>query len=444
MEWVLLALTIILIICLGIFKPEGLILLLALSVALEISSTWYPDIPFLAQALGLISLSRLTTLAIIIVAFIKVITCAEVRRRFLKIFTQPLTWALILYLLVAAGSYFHSIDQGKTVVESIRLCVFIALYFSVILLAVSRFNPLIPFKVVFFVGIALAPLTFYQALTGNLLWQDVNVQGIFTRINTTFVDPNIFARFLVLAIASNLILQYFSTNKSRQGLYTIGLFVLLAELGLTMSRGGIVTLGAVIFFLLVMLRSRRVLVPAGILGVLGLGAVLLNSDIIKRFLTIKQELTAPGSVRMNLIKAGMDMFENSPFWGVGLGGFQKKYLAQYVENPATTTVSLSHTSVITIIAELGWMGIIAFCLIGVAIIYTLYKVSQTVRATYILGIGYVSWILTIFVSSQMEARFFEDPLLWVSMGMLVALVLNAQEESFENNSVFRNHRGNYF
>jgi len=440
LEWVLLTLTIIVIIGLGIFRPEGLVLLLALSVALEISSTWYPDIPFLAQTLGIISLSRLTTFAIIIVALVKLITCSDTRRKLRKISTQPLTWALILYLLVAAGSYFHSIDQTKTLVESMRLSVFIALYFSVILIISHRFNPLIPFKLVNAVGLALAPLTFYQAYTGNLLWQEVHVQGAFWRINATFVDPNIFARFLVLAIASNLILQYFSNSKSKLSLYTVGLFVLVGELVLTMSRGGILTLGVVILFLLVMLRSRRVLIPAGIMGVLGLGAVIMNSGLITRFLNIKQELTAPGSVRMNLIKAGIDIFENSPTWGVGLGGFQKKYLADYLANPTDTSVSLSHTSAVTIAAELGWIGIISFSLIGIALIHTLYRVSQSIKASYVLGIGYFSWIIAIFISSQMEARFFEDPMLWLSMGMLVALVINAKEEEFGESTVFNSRR----
>lgn len=162
MEWILLVLTLILIICLGLFKPEWLILLLAISVALEISSLWYPDIPYLSQALGMVTLARLSTFAIIFVALIKLIFSREARQRLLKILTQPLTWALGIYILIAAGSYFHSIDPGKTLVETIRLCVFIALYFSVVLLASNRFEPSLPFKAVILAGLVLAPLTFYQ------------------------------------------------------------------------------------------------------------------------------------------------------------------------------------------------------------------------------------------------------------------------------------------
>ena len=443
MEWVLLALTVILIICLGLFKPEWLILLLAVSVALEISSLWYPDIPYVSQALGMITLARLTTFAIIIVAFFKLIFSFEARQRLLKIFTQPLTWALGFYILIAAGSYFHSVDQGKTIVESLRLCVFVALYFSVILLASQRFDPSLPLKAVILAGLVLAPLTFYQALTGDLLWQDIHTQGGFWRINATFVDPNIFARFLVLAIVSCLILFYLAKDRSRQIFYTVSLLVLLAEVVLTMSRGGFVTLAVIIVFMVIMLRSRRILLPAGILGGLGVTAVLMNADLLRRFLSIRKEITGVGeasSVRMDLIKAGLDMFKENPVWGVGLGGYQKKYLAEYIQNPAPNSISLSHTSAVTVMAELGWLGITALCLIGVALVQTLYRLSQTVKVNYIFGIGYLGWVLTIFTSAQMEARFFEDPILWLSMGMMVAMVLNAREEYMTSSAVFDSYR----
>jgi hypothetical protein len=38
------------------------------------------------------------------------------------------------------------------------------------------------------------------------------------------------------------------------------------------------------------------------------------------------------------------------------------------------------------------------------------------------------WIVNIFISSQAEGRFFEDPLIWVSMGMMFCLLGNVGSE----------------
>ncbi|MEL1135617.1 O-antigen ligase family protein [Desulfitobacterium sp. THU1] len=438
MNWLLLALTIAVLIYLGGFRPQWLIILLLGAVALDISKTWYPDIPFLGSALGMITLARLTTYAIIISAFLHVLFNSDYRKRLGEIFTQPVTWAILLYFIIAVVSYKHSFDQSRTLVEGLRLLVYIALYFSVVLFTRFRFNPLFPLHIVHLVGLGLAPLTFYERLTGHLIWQDVNALGDYLRVNATFVDPNIFARFLVLAIVANLILQYLANSAWERRIYLVGLFVLLGQLVITMSRGGLLTLAVVMVFILIMLRSKRIALPVGITGGLGLGAVLLNPTMLERFLKIQQDLTSVGSERLYLIKVGVRMFQDNPLWGVGLGAFQTRFLTNYIDYKTVGDgVSLSHTSVITVMAELGWLGLISLSLLMLSLIYALYSLSQKVRHTFVLGIGYFGWILTIFVSAQMEARFFEDPVLWVSMAMLVSLVINSKDEHFISNRSFQ-------
>ena len=166
-------------------------------------------------------------------------------------------------------------------------------------------------------------------------------------------------------------------------------------------------------------------------GALGVGAVVLNPSLLERFTRIYHDLTAYGSERAYLIKVGLRMYHDNPVWGVGLGAFEKRFLTRYLDYKTVGDgVTLSHTSVITVMAELGTLGLIGLGLFLLSLVHALYRLSKAVRYIYVLGIGYMSWILTVFISSQMEARFFEDPVLWVSVGMLVSLVLNNQEKYF--------------
>ena len=125
------------------------------------------------------------------------------------------------------------------------------------------------------------------------------------------------------------------------------------------------------------------------------------------------------------------MFQDYPLWGVGLGAFQTTFLTRYIDYKTVGDgVTLSHNSLITVMAELGCLGLISFCLFFLSLILMLFKLAKAVRYTFILGIGYFSWILTIFTSSLLEARFLEDPLLWVSVAMLVSLAINSKEDNF--------------
>jgi len=431
MTWLFLFLTLIVLIYLGSYKPQYLIIVLLGAAALEISKQWYPDIPFLSSALGLVTLSRLTSFAIIIAAFVRVLTKREYLNHLKEILLQPVTWTILVFFLIAVGSYPHSYDKSRTIVEGLRLLVFIALYFSVILLARRKLNPLIPFQVVHLVGLGLAPITIYEKITGKLIWMDVNALGNYFRVNATFVDPNIFARYLVLAIAANLVLQYVTNSVMQRRLYLGSLLILLAQLVITMSRGGLLTLAVVMLFLLIMLRSREIILPMGIIGGVGIGSVLLNPSMLQRFLKIQQDLTSIGSERLYLIKVGLRMFQDYPLWGVGLGAFQTTFLTRYIDYKTVGDgVTLSHNSLITVMAELGCLGLISFCLFFLSLILMLLKLAKAVRYTFILGIGYFSWILTIFTSSLLEARFLEDPLLWVSVAMLVSLAINSKDDNF--------------
>jgi hypothetical protein len=57
-QWIVLAVTVIVLGLLIIMRPLWLAPLLGVAVALEISSTWYPDLGMIGNLLGMVSLTR--------------------------------------------------------------------------------------------------------------------------------------------------------------------------------------------------------------------------------------------------------------------------------------------------------------------------------------------------------------------------------------------------
>lgn len=434
-QWILLLLTITGLILLAVRKPPWLVPLLAMAVALEISVTWYPDFGTIEKIIGEVSLTKLTSFALILAALLRLLFSWEMRRKLAAILKDPLSLSLIVFLLLGAGSVLYSEAPGQTASVFFRLLVLYAVFLSIALLA-EKDMVLLPFRAVHTAALALAPLAFYEAFSGNLIWQAESLLKEHTlRVNATFIDPNIFARFLVLGIIANFILQIYARDKGTKQLYLGALAVLFAQLVLTSSRGGILTLIFILLAVLVLLPNRK-----AVLWVLGLGAlcgaivIFIRPDIWARMLSVTQDLAVSNAQRLYLWKAGIAIFKDHPILGTGLGSFQTVFLKDYLFlKNIPDGATLSHTTILTIAAELGLLGLtalVAFWVVLLRKIYAFYTQSHSYLSmfsnyfnAYYVGAGYLLWIAAVFISSQGEGRFFEDPVLWLSCALLVVISL---------------------
>lgn len=437
-QWLAFGITIILLGILMFRKPLWLIPLLGAAVALEISSTWYPDLGIVGKLLGMVSLTRFTSIALILAAFGRLLFLEEMKRKLGAILKDPLTLILLLYIILGAASAVYSADFGGTVAETIRLLVLFAVFLSIALL-LDKERALVPFHAVHLAALALAPLSFYEGFTGNLIWQGENLLKEHTlRVNATFVDPNIFARFIILGIVANFVLQIFTRDRSIKLFYMASLAVLLAQLVLTNSRGGILTLGAVLIAALIFLPNRK-----AVLWVLGLGALcagivlFIRPDIWERMLLLTQDFSVSSPQRLYLWKAAIAIFKDNPILGTGLGSFQTVFLQDYIAlKNIPDGATLSHTTILTIAAELGVAGLMVLAALWVALLgklYSLYSensgylsIFNDTNDKYYLAAGCFLWALTVFISSQGEGRFFEDPILWLSCAAIVVLRLRRE------------------
>lgn len=447
LKWVFFLLSVGTVIYFGRRKPAILPSLLAGAVAFDISITWFPPLGPLGSQLN--SLARLFTVGIIGATLWRLWIEPEKRQELKAILTHFMTRALLIYLAVGAFSLFYSIDRGKTAIEVVRLLTLFLLYLGICLLG-ERKHALLPFQVVHWVGVALVPLTLYEGITRHFIWRGYLAEGEIARVNATFVDPNIFARYLVLAIVANLIFQYFNTVPWKRGVYFGSLLGLLGALAITLSRSGALTLVIVLGLMILLVPRKRMVLPIGLLGLIGVVIVAMQPAVWKRLLTFKIGFGALGEQRAYLWKVSRAMFIDHPIFGVGLGGFEKMFLTHYISFktviPYVKGVTLSHTTILTIAAELGLMGLAALAWVWLSLVRVLVGVRGVVPLDanpegtmhhaptskddldrsrlerYIPGVGYFLWIAAVFISSQAEARFFEDPIIWLSMGMMLCLL----------------------
>lgn len=239
-------------------------------------------------------------------------------------------------------------------------------------------------------------------------------------VNSLFYDPDIFGR--VLALVMVLLAASLLSARGRRGLaWTVGaLAVMWACLVLTLSRS---SLGALLVGMAVLAALRwkpsRALVVAVVVIAIG-GATVAITPTTFGF---NQGLNGVSSGRGGLVKGGIALFGDRPFAGFGSGSFVTEYRAH---NPGIiTTLAASHTIPVTVAAEQGVIGLIAYVALVVCAIAVLVRrargdpVRSAIAATFV----------ALVFHTLLYADFLEDPATWALLGIGVALSLARRDRT---------------
>jgi O-antigen ligase len=119
------------------------------------------------------------------------------------------------------------------------------------------------------------------------------------------------------------------------------------------------------------------------------------------------------SGRTRLARVTWIAFEHHPLVGVGVGG-QPQASKEEAKTQLSAKRDKSHTTPLTVAAELGILGLVIYAALMAATARLLYLVTQHNRA---LGLGAASVFLALFVHSLFYAGFFEDPIAWGVIGV---------------------------
>lgn len=302
-------------------------------------------------------------------------------------------------------------------------------------------------------GLIVGGLGIAEQLGDFYLWKDhpLEVGG---RRNATFADPNITARFLVLALIA--ILGALAVRRPRRLPTLLGsaLLVVLVVGGLvfTLSRTGWLIGALIVLLWLPVGLARRLSGSGALLAVATFVVVIVLSpnalrrageipDIGEPLPPTSEPFLRPATttldplieriplddVRRYLLRAGVAMFEDAPLAGVGLGGFQPKLLGPYRNfippDRRARVTSLQHVEVVRIASEMGIVGLVAFAgLLGTAW-WGLWRAARgSPWADRVIAYALALMLLVIVLSSQSEGRFYTEPYLWLVLGSIAAFI----------------------
>ena len=209
------------------------------------------------------------------------------------------------------------------------------------------------------------------------LASSASAAGGLDRLSGTIGDPNEFATLLVAGMA---LCTAFIFDPERSGtvrfLSGTAAVILLGGVLLTLSRGGLVALGAALIMAVVVAGKQRPKLMFGVTVVVALSLFFylgVTSDEARERVTASDG----GSGRTDIWNVGWRMVEDKPVVGVGAGNFQAvsihyllvpggiRFDEYLVDEPA-----VAHNAYLQVLAETGVIGLSLFIAIIGACIWT--------------------------------------------------------------------------
>jgi O-antigen ligase len=190
------------------------------------------------------------------------------------------------------------------------------------------------------------------------------------------------------------------------------LAILWGGLVLTLSRS---SLGALLVGLGVLAALRwnlsRALVVAVCVLALGGAAIAISPKTFG----LNQGLNGASSGRAGLVTGGIDLFSDRPVWGYGSGSFVLEFRKHHPGS--SQTLSASHTIPVTIGAEQGLIGELAYLALVLVAAVALLRGGRTDLRRAAIAAAF----LALMFHTLLYADFLEDPITWALLGVGVAL-----------------------
>ena len=260
---------------------------------------------------------------------------------------------------------------------------------------------------------AFAAIGVWQALTEQLFFYTsqlavVNEHGPLFRVTSVFQDPSHYGRYLVLAIAVVFVALWLARLRVAAGAAL--LLLLAAGLYVSYSQSSMVALVVVLLALALVAgdrASRRVAVVLCVTAAVAGGGGLIYGVASGHLADFTRQ-------RSRLVIDTALVALAHPLGGVGLGA--QALVTREEQNPdQNVDRNASHTTPVTVAAELGLIGFLAYLalLAGTAIVLMRLRARQQALA---LGAGSV--LLVLLVHSFFYAGFFDNPIVWGAIGLV--------------------------
>ncbi len=361
----------------------------------------------------------LVPLYVVIVAGVITTAAMELRPRADGPWPTRLRWALAATLVLYAIQASYSEDVPNAIENIGFFLAPFAVLFAV--LAELEWTAQLLRKTLIAVALvasACAATAIYQYFARDLFLNpelfDANELHVYFRVNSIFFDPNIFGRYLALALtAVGACLAWGGPRRDQilaLAVFALGLVGLAFSYSLT-SFAALITGLAVV----AVLRWRW----RGAAAVAGFGAVALVALVIAGG-TPNSDIQTDRSIdsgHSDLVEGGIELAEDRPLAGWGSGAFGRAFYEQ-IEQARTT---VSHSEPITVAAEQGVIGIVVYAALLVSALAT---VLGGGAGNSLARTAVAACFCAILLDSFGYTGFVIDPATWALLALAVALRRN--------------------
>ena len=332
-----------------------------------------------------------------------------------------LEWLLVGLVVLYALQSAYSDDSAKALEQVVFFYVPFALLFAVLRDLEWTDRRLRAGHVLLGLALVFTAIGFWEYQARELLLNPKviasNQVEEYFRVNSLFFDPNIYGRFLALVMIGVAGVLLWSGFKRDTYVAAGVLAVLWGGLLLTLSQSSFAALLAGLAVLALLRFGWLVVAP--IVVVAGLAAVILVvafPHTLRVDLGSSESLDKATSGRYDLINGGLSLGRERPVAGWGSGSFERQF-RRHERTSIERAQSASHTIPITVFAEQGAIGLLAYLALLVAALARLLSGASRQPARAVLAAGFVALV----VHTWMYAAFLEDPVTWTLLGIGTAL-----------------------
>jgi O-antigen ligase len=361
--------------------------------------------------------------------------------------------ALAAFVVLYAVQSLYSRDFDAALEHLVFFYVPFALLF--VLLAGLRWTrPLLAgcAGVLVVLALTFSAIGFWEYAQRELLWNpkviSANQFESYFRVNSVFWDPNIYGRFLALVMTVVAGIMLWSRAPRVVLASTAVLTVLWGGLVFTFSQSSFVALLVGLAVLAAFRWDPRRTAALSAVGAALVAIFLLAfQDSLNVDLGSSSGLNKATSGRIDLIEGGAELFADRPGWGYGSGSFPRAFRLERKGNQQQA-VSASHTLPLTVAAEQGVIGLLAYALLLVAAFATLLGRAAPARgpppgpdaadrtdpggSIQELGTSpatqavLTAALAALAAHTMMYAAFLEDPFTWVILALGLATAPHAR------------------
>jgi hypothetical protein len=364
-------------------------------------------------------LGRLLPLYVVLAVSALALAWDAVAGRPLPTLPRDIAWPSAAFLAFASLSllWTEDVGSGRSLLE------YFLLPFAVLVAVIGRapFTERLP-RILGVIAVGLASLFalvgIVEAATHRLIFYAHNLQVSNTytsyfRVTSLFRDPSLYGRHVVIGI---VVLAVCLWLRKVDVLLAAALMALMwTGLYFSYSQSSYAALFVTLLAVTLVAGDRRGRQVAAIAAATVV-VVAIGIAATKVIHTSVQKATSDRSRRINLTAK---VFVHHPLDGVGIGG-QPRASQKLASHFGPLQNFVSHTTPLTVAAELGIVGLLLYLAILAGAARALDAVRRRHQA---LGLSLAAVFLALFVHSLAYSGFFEDPITWLVLGIAASFLV---------------------